>query len=241
MKVFRPRADARLDGEAPNGRGDEVPLSSARTYIAGSIAGIVFDLDNTLYTNPSYAKFQEDVLVGRLGSELGLSAEAAAQLVAGLRAERRATGLPPTSLGNLSATLGFDIETSVRWREECIEPAAWLRRDPRLGEALRRLAGRFALAVVSNNPRLVIEKSLQALEVSDHFQVLVGLDDTLKSKPATEPFAFALRLLQLGPEACLSIGDRFDVDIAPALELGMNGILVSGVEDVYGLPELLSL
>jgi len=232
MRFFRRGADPRL--------GDDAQSSDLDASIARSIEGLVFDLDNTLYTNPGYAKFQEDVLVGRLGSALGMGAEAAAELVARLRAERRAAGLPPTSLGNLSASLGFDMETSVRWREESIEPAAWLGRDPRLGETLRRLAGRFALAVVSNNPRLVIEKSLQALGVSECFTVVVGLDSTLKSKPATEPFAFALRLLQLGPGLCLSIGDRFDVDVAPALELGMDGLLVSGVEDVYALPELFS-
>jgi phosphoglycolate phosphatase/putative hydrolase of the HAD superfamily len=41
------------------------------------------------------------------------------------------------------------------------------------------------------------------------------------------------------PESCLSVGDRYDIDIALPLELGMGGILVDGVEDVYRLPELL--
>jgi phosphoglycolate phosphatase-like HAD superfamily hydrolase len=181
MTVFRPGAGMRLGVEAPKGLGDEARLGNealppvARTLIAASIAGIVFDLDNTLYTNPSYAKFQEDVLVGRLGSALGMSAEAAAEMMARLRAERRAAGLPPTSLGNLSASLGFDIATSVRWREESIEPAAWLDRDPRLGETLSYLADRFALAVVSNNPRSVVEKSLQALGVGDYFKVVAEI------------------------------------------------------------------
>ena len=41
------------------------------------------------------------------------------------------------------------------------------------------------------------------------------------------------------PERCLSVGDRYDIDIALPLELGMGGILVDGVEDVYGIPDLL--
>lgn len=75
----------------------------------------------------------------------------------------------------------------------------------------------------------------------DTFKAVVGLDSTLKSKPETEPFELALRLLDLRPEVCLSIGDRFDVDLAPALALGMGGILVTGVEDVYRLPEIFAL
>ena len=39
--------------------------------------------------------------------------------------------------------------------------------------------------------------------------------------------------------ACLSVGDRYDIDLALPLELGMGAVLVQGVEDVYRLPELL--
>jgi phosphoglycolate phosphatase/putative hydrolase of the HAD superfamily len=35
------------------------------------------------------------------------------------------------------------------------------------------------------------------------------------------------------------VGDRYDIDIALPLELGMGGILVDGVEDVYRLPALI--
>lgn len=206
-----------------------------------ALEGIIFDLDNTLYTHPLYAKFQEDVLIERLGRALRCGADEARARIEALRAERRASGLPPTSLGNLFAALGFDIATSVRWREECIEPRDWLRPDERLRSSLQALASRFALALVSNNPRLVAEKSLAALDVRDSFSVVVGLDSTLKSKPEPEPFALAARLLGLSAEKCLSVGDRLDVDITPALDLGMAGILVDGVEDVYRLPELLSI
>ncbi len=213
MKIIRLQADSRLEG-------------------------IVFDLDNTLYTNPAYTKYQEDVLVECLAQALDEGVDAARGTIEKMRAERRAAGLPPTSLGNLSVELGFDIATSVRWREESIEPGVWLNSDRRLEATLLILAGHFALALVSNNPLLVVEKSLNALGVRDRFKTVVGLDSTLKSKQETEPFELALRVLNLRPDSCLSVGDRFDVDIAPALALGMGGILVSGVEDVYRLPEL---
>jgi HAD superfamily hydrolase (TIGR01509 family) len=208
--------------------------------IEGEPSALVFDLDNTLYTNPAYAAFQEKVLVERLGRELGIGAEAAAARIAALRAERAAAGLGKTSLGKLFAALGIEIPTSVRWREECIEPAAWLKKDPRLDKALAALSKDYALALMTNNPRLIGEKSLDALGVRPRFSVLVGLDDTLTGKPAPEPFAEVARRLALEPRRCVSIGDRFDVDLAPAMELGMGAILVDGVEDVYRLPEVLA-
>jgi phosphoglycolate phosphatase/putative hydrolase of the HAD superfamily len=208
--------------------------------IEGKPSALVFDLDNTLYTNPAYATFQEDVLVERLGRELGLDAAAASAKIAALRAEREAAGLGKTSLGKLFAALGIDIATSVRWREEAYEPAKWLKKDARLDRALDLLAKNFRLALMTNNPRLIGEKSLEALGVRDHFSVLVGLDDTYSGKPAPEPFIEISKRLGLDPSACVSIGDRFDVDLAPAMELGMGAILVDGVEDVYDLPFLFS-
>jgi phosphoglycolate phosphatase/putative hydrolase of the HAD superfamily len=203
-------------------------------------SALVFDLDNTLYTNKAYCDFQEDVLVERLGAELGIGTEAAAAKLAALRAEREAAGLGKTSLGKLFAALGIDIPTSVRWREECYEPARWLKKDPRLDRALTLLAKDYRLALMTNNPRLVGEKSLEALGVRDHFSIIVGLDDTYSGKPAPEPFLEVARRLGLDPSSCVSIGDRFDVDLAPAMELGMGAILVDGVEDVYELPSLLA-
>jgi len=206
--------------------------------IEGEPAALVFDLDNTLYTNPAYAAFQEDALVERLGRELGMSVEAAAARLASLRAERKAAGLGKTSLGKLFAALGIDMAKSVRWREESYKPADWLKRDARLDRALGLLSKEFRLALMTNNPRLVGEKSLDALGVRDHFSVLVGLDDTFSGKPAPEPFALVAERLGADPRLCVSIGDRFDVDLAPAMEMGMGAILVDGVEDVYLLPEL---
>jgi phosphoglycolate phosphatase/putative hydrolase of the HAD superfamily len=97
------------------------------------------------------------------------------------------------------------------------------------------------LALVSNNPRSVVEASLACLDVGSAFELAIGLDDSLRSKPDPASFILALSRLGLGAESCLSIGDRYDVDIAPALGLGMGAILVDGVEDVYRLPDCLQL
>ena len=61
-----------------------------------------------------------------------------------------------------------------------------------------------------------------------------------KSKPAREPFLLAAERTGVLPENCLSIGDRYDMDISLPLELGMGGILVTGVAEVYGLPAVLT-
>jgi FMN phosphatase YigB (HAD superfamily) len=213
-----------------------------RIISTGSRASaLIFDLDNTLYTNRAYAEFQEKVLIDRLGQKLGIGPEGAAERIRSLRAEREIAGMGKTSLGMLFQALGIDLSTSVRWREECIEPGDWLKRDIQLDAALGILSKKYALGLTTNNPSLVGAKSLDALGVRSRFSVLVGLDDTLRSKPAAEPFKETARRLGIEAARCISIGDRFDVDLAPAIELGMGAVLVDGVEDVYALPEALSV
>jgi phosphoglycolate phosphatase/putative hydrolase of the HAD superfamily len=75
--------------------------------------------------------------------------------------------------------------------------------------------------------------------VADLIEVLVGLDTCNLSKPAKEPFVLAAQKSGTNPASIVSVGDRYDLDLAPALELGMGGILVRGVADVYRLPDLL--
>lgn len=200
---------------------------------------LIFDFDGTLYTNKAYQAFQEEVLVERLAAWRGEAVETTQVLLASMRAEREAAGLGRTSMGRLFVELGVDIGTSVQWRKELIEPCEWLSPDPRLEALLSVLEARYPLILVTNNPRSVGEKGLAALGLRQRFRAVVGLDDTMVSKPGIEPFIAAAAALEVAVEACISIGDRRDVDLVPALELGMGAILVDGVEDLFELPSIL--
>lgn len=197
-------------------------------------------MDGTLYTHQGYFSLQESSQVTRLARHLGIPKGEAQALLSGAREARRAAGLPKTSMARHFLSLGIDMATIVRWREEEINPAEWLVANPQLDETLALLASRFRLVLLTNNPKKVGAASLAALGIAARFEAVVGLDDTFESKPAPEPFRKACGALGLPPSSCVSIGDRLDVDIEPALALGMGGILVSGVEDVYGLPGILA-
>lgn len=195
---------------------------------------LIFDMDGTLYSNHAYGNFQEESQVRRLAQHLGISYEDAVMRLKEARKIRK------TSMGQHFLSFGISMEDIVRWREEEIEPARWLSADPALESTLSSLSERFRLALLTNNPRLVGSKTLDVLGVRHCFDVVVGLDDTGCSKPALEPFCKILDKLELEPAQCLSIGDRHDVDIEPALALGMGAILVNGVEDIYTLPKFLN-
>ena len=217
------------------------PANYPRFYnVPSDIKAIIFDIDSTLYTNASYAFEQVDCQVRRFASIRGITNEEARKMVADYRKKYAAeNGGKKVSLSNTLRSFGVSIEQSVQWRRELIEPADFLGPDKKLQEALAALGRRYKLLCVTNNPILPAQKTLDALGVADLIEVLVGLDTCNLSKPAKEPFERAAKEAGVPFDKIISVGDRYDLDLAPALELGMGGVLVRGVEDVYKLPELI--
>ncbi len=225
--------------------GQKIPARDPANYprfynVPSDIKAIIFDIDSTLYTNASYAFEQVDCQVRRFASLRGITNDQARKMVADYRKKYAAeNGGKKVSLSNTLRSFGVSIEQSVQWRRELIEPADFLGPDKKLQEALAALGRRCKLLCVTNNPILPAQKTLDALGVADLIEVLVGLDTCNLSKPAKEPFERAAREAGVPFGKIISVGDRYDLDLAPALELGMGGVLVRGVEDVYKLPGLL--
>ena len=206
--------------------------------IPEDLRAFIFDIDSTLYTNQAYAFEQVDCQVRQFAKERGITADEARRMVADYRkkfaAEHEGSKV---SLGNTLLAFGVPIEQSVQWRRELLEPADFLSRDERLIQTLINLQSKYKLICVTNNPVLPARKTLEALGVSEFFPEIVGLDTCFKSKPAVEPFQIALNILGEKAENCVAVGDRYDMDIALPLEMGMGGILVSGVEEIYQISE----
>lgn len=208
--------------------------------IPSDLRAFIFDIDSTLYTNQAYAFEQVDCQVRQFAKERGITADEARRMVSDYRKKFAAEhNGSKVSLGNTLLAFGVPIEQSVQWRRELLEPADFLGRDEKLIEELRILQKKYQLICVTNNPVLPARKTLDALGVSEFFPEIVGLDACFKSKPALEPFETAVERLSkssefgIKAENCIAIGDRYDMDIALPLEMGMGGILVNGVEEVY--------
>jgi len=204
------------------------------------IRALAFDMDLTLYTNAEYGRLQIDSLVERLGKLRGLSFD---EINAEVEEARKAWALShdgkKPSLSNILSTYGIGIEEIIRWREDLLTPEKFIKEDKRLEETLEKLSRHYALGVVTNNPVLVARKTLAALGVLELFPIVVGLDTCMTPKPHARPFEKLCELSHCPPETCVSIGDRYDIDLDIPLKMGMGAILVDGVEDVYRLPEIL--
>ena len=208
--------------------------------IPTNLKAFIFDIDSTLYTNQAYAFEQVDCQVRQFAKERGITADQARRMVADYRKQFAAEhNGSKVSLGNTLLAFGVPISQSVEWRRSLLEPADFLSRDEQLIETLKILQSKYKLICVTNNPVLPARKTLDAIGISEFFPEIVGLDTCLKSKPAIEPFQTAVDRLGDGitAENCLAVGDRYDMDIALPLEMGMGGILISGVEEVYQIPK----
>ncbi|MBQ9539697.1 MAG: HAD family hydrolase [Treponema sp.] len=201
---------------------------------------IIFDIDGTLYTSRAYVFEQVDVQVRHLAHIRGRDEDEVRKEIFEYRRRWASEhGGKKISLGNALIAFGIPIEESIRWRETLLSPEKYLKKDKKLEELLETLGQKYRLVCVTNNPVAAARKTLDVIGVSRHLPDIIGLDTCMKSKPAPEMLNLAVQITGAKAEECLSVGDRYDIDLALPLEMGMGAVLVTGVEEVYSLPEIL--
>jgi len=202
----------------------------------------IFDIDCTLYTNDFWGNEQVDCQIRRFADLRGISHEEGRKIIGDFRETWEKEHGHKISLGNTLTHFGISIEESVRWRTELHHPENYLKKDQKLASTLSLLASKgIKMCCVTNNPVIIAKRTLEAIGIDSILTDIVGLDTCGKSKPAFEPFKMAAEILKTEAKDIVAVGDRFDIDLDYPLQMGMGGILVSGVEDVYSLPKMFNL
>ena len=206
-----------------------------KTYnIPEVVKGIIFDIDGTLYTSEEYVFEQVDVQVRHFAKLKSISVEAARKMVEDYKAKwaENHNG-EKISLAKTMAAFGIPVAESILWRKKLIKPEKFLHRDEKLVKTIESLKSKYKIICVTNNPVFTARKTLEAIGVSEFFPEIIGLDSTGLSKPHYLPFSMALQKMGVEAKNCVAVGDRFNIDIELPVKMGMGGILVDGVEDVY--------
>ena len=203
---------------------------------------LIFDIDGTLYTSSAYVFEQVDIQIRHWAALNGMTAEEGRKKISDFRKQWALEhDGKKISLGNTFTHFGVSIETSIQWRNSLMHPEDFLKRDEQMIKTLVKLSEKFTMIAVTNNPVEAARKTLSVIGIEKLIPHIIGLDTCRKSKPAFECLEKAAELSGSRFEECVSIGDRYDIDLALPLEKGMGGILVDGAEDVYRLPELFCL
>ena len=84
-------------------------------------------------------------------------------------------------------------------------------------DRLQRLG--FRLAVCTNRPEDLCVQALEALEIKDYFEYVVGGDRGLERKPSPEMLSYLFTKLRVSAKECILVGDS-DVDLSAALNSG---------------------
>ncbi|MCI6442281.1 HAD family hydrolase [Treponema sp.] len=201
---------------------------------------LIFDIDGTLYTSAEFVQEQIDVQVRHWADINGMSHEDARKKIADFRKKYAAENDgKKISLGNVFLNFGVDIDTSIRWRIELLKPENFLKPNEELKTALEKAAEKFTLIAVTNNPVEAARKTLAVLGLDKIIPEIIGLDTCRKSKPAKEILDIALERTGAKAEECISIGDRYDIDLSLPVKMGMGGVLVNGADEVIEFLETL--
>lgn len=194
---------------------------------------LIFDIDGTLYTSPEFVKEQIDVQIRHWAKVNNISNEEARKKISDFRKSyAKEHDGKKISLGNIFLNFGIDIDTSIKWRIKLLKPEKFLKPNLRLKTALEKASKKFTLIAVTNNPVEAARKTLKVLDLDKIIFDIIGLDSCKKSKPAKEILNLALEKTNSKPDNCISIGDRYDIDLSLPIQMGMGGVLVTGAEEV---------
>ncbi len=193
---------------------------------------IIFDLDGTLYISSEvYKKFAEAAYYTYAKIKKTSVEEARVVLEQRREEMKKERGYAvPYTLALIS--FGIPIE---QWHKENIEffdAGEYLEEDKELQKMLKDLKKRFRLAVLTNNNRIQTERILKTLGIEELFDSIFTYESFKLIKPNPEIFEMVINRLKLSPEQCLMVGDRYDVDLVPAKEIGMRIYEVKGPKDI---------
>ena len=199
------------------------------------IKAIIFDMDGTLYTNTDIKEQFAKAAYHTLAKSDDIPLDQAQDLIEERRAELKVkSGFPVPYTLTLKS---FDIPIKV-WHKENIaffDPRDFLHKDEKLKASLVKLKKNHRLAVMTNNNKIQTERVIEALELDGLFDRVFTFNSFEILKPELEFFKKAAAELGIEPKACLYVGDRYDVDLEPAQEIGMRILEVKGPEDIYDL------
>lgn len=94
-----------------------------------------------------------------------------------------------------------------------------------VAEFANHLRGKVPMAIASGSTRLVVEKILSHVGISDWFDEVVTADEVPNGKPAPDMFLEAARLMGVDPRRCLALDDA-PAGIIAAQRAGMQVITI---------------
>lgn len=196
----------------------------------------IFDIDGTLYRSVEYEEHISDKINEILSELLGISKEEAR---ARLQEKKRIFKTVSKSV----EALGVDRRDLFNRLAERLEIEKHIPRRPDVAKSLRTLRERGVKVVLhTNSGRKLAERILNSLGVDSSCYDMLVTSDEVEPKPSQDGYRYILEKTGAEPWEAVYVGDRYEVEIKPAEEIGMKTIIVGEgkYEDVtYAVEEIL--
>jgi len=184
---------------------------------------VIFDVDGTLYRSREYEEHLLNKMVETIAEMLGVDLETAAmRLAEGKKVTKTVSGTVEM--------LGLDRSEFYSRLAEKVDVDRFIKRNDRVKSLLDGLRRRgFYVALHTNSGKDLAQKVLKALGVDSRSYDLIITSDDAPPKPSTEGYEKLLSHFEVEPGQALYVGDRYEVELEPARQVGMKTALVHGV------------
>jgi putative hydrolase of the HAD superfamily len=202
---------------------------------------VLFDLDDTLHDDTFAFTSAAEEVAREVAAEHGIDAlalkcayiaeaEGFWQRLTNDQVRTKLSQLRTTMWGNALGTVGLrDPELAERsatnyniYRKKYFSPF------PDAVDLLKTLKGRgVKLGLLTNGVSETHHEKIALLQISQYFDALFLADEVGMVKPDPLLFAHACRKLESSPSVSAMVGDRYERDIAGAIEAGLYSIWVN--------------
>lgn len=193
---------------------------------------IIFDLDGTLYDTDAIDNQNVTAALFSLVEFLKISSDEAIDLLN----ERRQSANNSSEKRSISSTLneiGVPITIVEKNQLKYINPEGAIAGDLELVNLIRQLKLSNKLCILTNTRAIIANRILKCIGFDTNDFDLVATGDKLaQAKPSKEAILWCIDKLNGVVSNSIFLGDRWNVDLKPAMEIGMQTVLVKGRSDV---------
>lgn len=191
----------------------------------------IFDLDGTLYNAKGMDKSNQDAIISAVSESRGVSLIDADSIIR----ENLNTNLDEAerpSIYRAALSLGVPDSTIKKHQLQRVWPENVLARDQELADALYRLSAKMKLALLTNTRTELALRALNQLGIAEGvFSNVKGGEALTTPKPNTEALFDIVIELSVEVENTVMIGDRWVVDLQPAVAIGMAIVKINGRDE----------
>ncbi|MFX0135234.1 MAG: HAD-IA family hydrolase [Candidatus Hodarchaeota archaeon] len=193
--------------------------------------GIIFDLCGTLYHSKSLSNAYKSKLVESISEKYKISKEQSKSLVSKYKSiYKNIYGYKPSTL---KTAIDFSVKEQYQIKSILeVEPKNFLSTFPQLSRMLKDLSLNYRLAILTHSTKINTIKSIRALGINEKiFDSIIGSEKISEPKPELNCFMTVINDLGLPSNNCIFVGDRPEIDLYPAKELGLKTVLITNSKE----------